>query len=64
MNNSEAPAPGLLQLYVPLAQPLSALFSEREAQENQFHPVPLQKQPLFKSATARRMIWALYKCKT
>lgn len=37
MNNYEAPAPRLFQPYVPLAQPLSALFSGREKQERQFH---------------------------
>jgi len=63
MKNSEAPTPTLLQPYVLLAQPLSALFSETEVQENPLHPLPLQKQPLFKTGTARRMIWDLYESK-
>lgn len=61
MNNSEAPALRLLQPYVTLAQPLPAPLSEKAVQEKLLHPLPLQKEPLFKAATARRMLLSLYK---
>lgn len=60
MNNSEAPALSLLQPYVTLTQLLPAPLSGRVVQEKRFHPLPLQKQPLFTSAPASRMGLSLY----
>lgn len=60
MNNSEAPALSLLQPYVTLTQLLLAPLLGRIVQEKHFHALPVQKQTIFKSAPASRMVLSLY----